>query len=72
MWRGRALRHRTAMAAGLRHLEEAATLLGEGIPLYDLTSEETRLALRRLEALLGHVDVEHLLDEIFASFCVGK
>ena len=26
----------------------------------------------RLSSLIGAVDVENLLDEIFASFCLGK
>jgi len=28
--------------------------------------------VRALESLVGRVDVENLLDEIFSSFCVGK
>jgi len=31
-----------------------------------------RGAIRALESLVGRVDVEHILDEIFASFCLGK
>ena len=34
--------------------------------------EELLRAIRALDSLVGRVDVEHLLDEIFASFCVGK
>lgn len=65
-------RHRLALSEGLAHLQEARTLLLSGPDLYDVTSEEIRIAVRKLEQLVGHVDVEHVLDEIFASFCVGK
>ncbi|SED06922.1 tRNA modification GTPase trmE [Rhizobiales bacterium GAS188] len=42
---------------------------GEGA---ELRAERLRLAIRALERLSGRVDVEDVLGEIFASFCVGK
>lgn len=65
-------RHRVALAEGLAHLEQAQVLLEDGLDLYDVTSEEVRIALRALEQLVGHVDVEQVLDHIFSSFCIGK
>ena len=38
----------------------------------ELLAEELRLALRGLGRLVGRVDVEELLDRIFAEFCIGK
>ncbi len=38
----------------------------------DLTAEDLRHAIRSLDSLVGRVDVEHVLDEIFSSFCIGK
>jgi tRNA modification GTPase len=38
----------------------------------DIAAEELRSAIRALDALVGRVDVEMVLDEIFASFCIGK
>jgi len=38
----------------------------------ELIAEELRLALRGLGRLAGWVDVEELLDRIFAEFCIGK
>jgi len=38
----------------------------------ELVAEEIRAALRALDALVGRVDVEHILDEVFSSFCIGK
>ncbi|MCV6610552.1 MAG: hypothetical protein OIF55_07280, partial [Amphritea sp.] len=65
-------RHRVSLASALGGIQEAINLLDAGPDLYDVCSEEIRVAARALEALLGRVDVEHLLDEIFTSFCVGK
>ncbi|AZQ69448.1 tRNA uridine-5-carboxymethylaminomethyl(34) synthesis GTPase MnmE [Silicimonas algicola] len=38
----------------------------------DLTAEDLRYAIGSLDSLVGRVDVEHVLDEIFSSFCIGK
>ncbi|CUH79652.1 tRNA uridine-5-carboxymethylaminomethyl(34) synthesis GTPase MnmE [Tropicibacter naphthalenivorans] len=65
-------RHKTVLTDGISHIQSALSGLDDGPDFYDITSEEVRVAIRALESLLGHVDVEHLLDEIFSSFCVGK
>ena len=44
---------------------------GFEIPL-ELAAEDLRLAVWALGRLAGRVDVEHLLDVIFAEFCIGK
>jgi len=38
----------------------------------ELQAERLRLAVRALERLTGRVDVEEVLGEIFAGFCIGK
>lgn len=38
----------------------------------ELAAEDARLALRSLGQITGRVDVEQVIDRIFASFCVGK
>jgi tRNA modification GTPase len=38
----------------------------------DLVAEEMRSATRAIDSLLGRVDVEDILGEIFSSFCIGK
>ena len=38
----------------------------------ELAAEDLRTAVRALDSLVGRVDVEDILDEIFASFCLGK
>ena len=38
----------------------------------ELLGEDVRLALRALGRITGRVDVEEILDAIFAGFCIGK
>lgn len=65
-------RHRVAMEGSLAHLKSAGVILKAGPDRYDIAAAELFLAIRGLEALVGRVDVENLLDEIFSTFCVGK
>ncbi|MBW4706718.1 tRNA uridine-5-carboxymethylaminomethyl(34) synthesis GTPase MnmE [Roseobacter sp. YSTF-M11] len=65
-------RHRVAMERALAGLEAAGAIIVQGPDLYDIAAEELRSAIRALEAVVGRIDVENLLDEIFASFCLGK
>jgi len=65
-------RHRTAILTALTALESAETELEYGMDRSELAAEELRTAIRALDSLVGRVDVEHILDEIFASFCLGK
>jgi tRNA modification GTPase len=43
-----------------------------GTDLAELRAEDLRLAWRSLGRITGRVDVEDLLDVIFADFCLGK
>ncbi|WP_435230577.1 tRNA uridine-5-carboxymethylaminomethyl(34) synthesis GTPase MnmE [Pseudopelagicola sp. nBUS_20] len=65
-------RHRSAMQQSLICLVEAKTVLSLGPDQYVIAAEELRSATRFLDAIVGRVDVENLLDEIFSSFCIGK
>ena len=65
-------RHRLALAQAISGLEAAVDHVRIGTEQYDLAAEELRNVVRALESLLGRIDVENLLDEIFASFCLGK
>lgn len=38
----------------------------------ELAAEHVRDALRSLDSVIGRVDVENLLGEIFSRFCIGK
>jgi tRNA modification GTPase len=38
----------------------------------DLAAEDLHTAIRALDSLVGKVDIESVLDDIFSSFCIGK
>lgn len=65
-------RHRRAMSDAIGALESAKTELEAPQSRAELAAEQLRQAVRALDSLVGRVDVEDLLDEIFASFCIGK
>ena len=65
-------RHRIAMARALDSLQRAAIQLESDPNLAEIAAEEVRSAIRALDSLAGRVDVEHILDDIFANFCIGK
>ncbi|WP_299890595.1 tRNA uridine-5-carboxymethylaminomethyl(34) synthesis GTPase MnmE [uncultured Ruegeria sp.] len=65
-------RHRVAIVKAVDALGSAMAVLESGPDLYDIAAEELRTAIRALESLVGRIDVETLLDEIFSSFCLGK
>lgn len=65
-------RHAEALQRGAQALERAVELLPLGESAADLVAEEVRAAVRALDSLVGRVDVENVLDEIFTSFCIGK
>ena len=65
-------RHRQALLSSQQYLSAAKEGLDLGPDHYDLVAEDMRSAIRALNSLIGHVDVENLLDEIFSSFCLGK
>ncbi len=65
-------RHRMAITRALGGLTATRPLLVDLPGSADLAAEELRGAIAALDSLVGRVDVEHILDEIFASFCIGK
>jgi len=65
-------RHKSSMEASIDTLSHAIASVEGGPERYDIAAEEIRAAIRSLEAVVGRIDVENLLDEIFSSFCLGK
>ncbi|WP_406871125.1 tRNA uridine-5-carboxymethylaminomethyl(34) synthesis GTPase MnmE [Thioclava sp. 'Guangxiensis'] len=65
-------RHRDALINANRALDSARYEVMSGLDRPELSAIYLREAARSLESLLGRVDVENLLDEIFLSFCIGK
>ena len=58
--------------AAMHRLHVAKMFAAMGEDMTELAAEEMRTGIRALDALVGRIDVENLLDEIFASFCLGK
>jgi tRNA modification GTPase len=64
-------RHREALTRAREALAQTAEQLrpgGESV----LAAHHVQEAVRALDSLVGSVDVEEVLDRVFASFCVGK
>ena len=65
-------RHRVALGRARESLYAARALVETAPDRADLAAEELRSAARALDQLVGRINVENLLDEIFSSFCIGK
>ncbi len=64
-------RHRAAIEGGIGHLKIARDSMMK-VNRIELAAEEIWLSINQLETLIGNVDIEHVLDEVFAGFCIGK
>jgi tRNA modification GTPase len=62
-------RHRAAFTAAGEALQR---ILDRPDAPLELIAEDLRAARSALERLTGHVDVEDILEDIFARFCIGK
>lgn len=65
------LRQIQACSAAALHFAAAAEQLQGGFPP-EIAAEEVRAAAQALDRLLGVVEAEQVLDQIFATFCIGK
>jgi tRNA modification GTPase len=65
-------RHRIAMLQAIDYLDSVQVALENGGFMEDLVAEDIRSAGRSIDSLLGRIDVEDILGEIFSSFCIGK
>ncbi|HEY8383916.1 MAG TPA: tRNA uridine-5-carboxymethylaminomethyl(34) synthesis GTPase MnmE [Microvirga sp.] len=64
-------RHRLALERAHEGLARAIALIESGSAL-ELAAEDARLAARAIGQITGRVDVEDVLDRLFAGFCIGK
>ncbi|MDR6874705.1 tRNA modification GTPase [Bosea sp. BE125] len=62
-------RHRVAVSDAVFALERAIDARHGQV---ELLAEEVRLAVMALERLVGRIDVEDVLDQLFSGFCIGK
>ncbi|WP_374373637.1 tRNA uridine-5-carboxymethylaminomethyl(34) synthesis GTPase MnmE [Tabrizicola sp.] len=65
-------RHRVAVTSAIGALAESRAEVVRPDSRVELAAEHLRQAVLALDALVGRVDVDDLLGEIFASFCIGK
>ncbi len=65
-------RHRRAMERAIGALARARSALHQAPIQPEILGEHLRQATRALESLIGKVDVEDVLGEVFARFCIGK
>ena len=65
-------RHRTAMLRAIEYMDAAQNGMEQDSGMADLIAEDLRSAIRAVDSIVGRVDVEQVLDEIFSSFCIGK
>ncbi|QYK41933.1 MAG: tRNA uridine-5-carboxymethylaminomethyl(34) synthesis GTPase MnmE [Paracoccaceae bacterium] len=65
-------RHRQALEKAIGSLESARDLIGEATDHPELLAERLREARTAVEMLVGRIDVEEILGEVFARFCIGK
>jgi tRNA modification GTPase len=64
-------RHREKLSRGLVCLAQAAAGWRHGVGA-EFIAEDVRLALRTLGAIIGTVNSEDVLSEVFSRFCIGK
>jgi tRNA modification GTPase len=62
-------RHRLCVQRAVAALARARERLSSAP---ELAAEDLRIAARTLGEITGRVDVEEILDRVFAGFCIGK
>jgi tRNA modification GTPase len=65
-------RHRRAILRAISHLDQALSALPALLHHPEIVAEETNLAIRAIDSIVGRVDVDDILAEVFARFCIGK
>lgn len=63
-------RHAAAIGGAIEALESARHRIDDGV--MELAAEDLRQAIRSVAVLVGRIDVESVLGEIFSRFCIGK
>lgn len=66
------VRHQEALDVASIALARVENSLENSNLSVDLVAEELRIGIRALDTMIGRVDVENVLGEIFSSFCIGK
>jgi tRNA modification GTPase len=64
-------RHRDCLRRALAGCDEARSALRNNLPP-ELVAVDLRGALQAVGEVIGHADMEQILDALFATFCIGK
>lgn len=64
-------RHRDCLRRALAACHEARSAFVENLPP-ELIAVDLRGALHAVGEVIGHADMEQILDALFATFCIGK
>ncbi len=64
-------RHRDCLQRALVSCDQAHRALLENLPP-ELVAVDLRGALHAVGEVIGHADMENILDALFATFCIGK
>lgn len=65
-------RHRKAVGQAIESLNLARDYLTKTPEGPEIIAQELRAACMALDSLVGRIDVEVVLDEVFSRFCIGK
>lgn len=65
-------RHRVALERASAMLCRVVENMRSGAVRHELAAEDLRAAVRFLDSVIGKIDVEDVLDDIFSRFCLGK
>ncbi len=65
-------RHLEAIVIAKENIEKAIQGLNSFNGLGELVSADLRFSISALDELIGRIDVEQVLGEIFSGFCIGK
>lgn len=65
-------RHRVALTSAISYITEGNLIISNGYEYSEVAALEIHQGINALNSLIGRVDIEHILDEIFSSFCLGK
>lgn len=60
------------ISAAAQSVESALERAGTGTADWELAAEDMRRALFHLEGLVGRVEADDILGQIFSAFCIGK
>ena len=65
-------RQRVAVETAKLEAVAALSFLDDGLENVDLSAEHLRSSVLALDSLVGRIDVEDVLGQIFSRFCIGK